>query len=114
MTGAFAPLVTALGIIAAMVTPAFADQIDGMWCKPNASERMLIDGTRVITPEGSEVTARYSRHAIEYDVPEGERPHGGRIHAEQLDDNRIDVSRIQRTQTEPPAHDIWTRCEDVS
>jgi len=95
-------------------TPAMADRIDGIWCKPNSSERMMIDGERVITPAGNEVTARYTRHAIEYDVPDGERPQGGRIHAAQLDDNRIDVARIKRVQPEPPAHDIWTRCEDIS
>ena len=105
----------ALVLVGALsATPALADQIDGTWCKPNSNDRMSINGPRVITPEGNEVTARYSRHDIEYDVPEGERPVGGRIHAEQLDDNRIDVSRIKKDQKEPPAHDIWKRCRDMS
>ena len=101
----------ALGVTA---TPAAADQIDGSWCKPNSNERMTINGTMVVTPEGNEVTARYTRHSIEYDVPNGERPVGGRIHAQQLDDNRLDVARIKAIQPEPPAHDIWTRCKDIS
>lgn len=98
----------------ASATPALADRIDGTWCLPNSRDRMTIDGPSVITPAGNEVTARYTRHAIEYDVPDGERPHQGRIHAEQLDENRIDVSRIRKVQKEPPAHDIWLRCEGVS
>jgi len=114
MMGASVRLVFGLASLFAMTGPVLADQIDGMWCKPNSNERMTIDGTQVMTPEGNEVTARYTRHAIEYDVPEGERHIGGRIHAEQLDDNRIDVSRSRRVQPEPPAHDIWTRCEDIS
>jgi len=94
--------------------PAFADKIDGEWCKPNSTDRMIIDGSRVVTPEGTEVVGRYTRHTVEYDVPAGEHPVGGRIHAEQLDEDRIDVARIRKVQQEPPAHDIWRRCQDVS
>jgi len=93
---------------------ALADQIDGTWCKPNSNDRMHIDGANVITPGGNKVIARYSRHSIEYDVPDGETPRDGQIHARQLDGQRIDVARIRKVQIEPPAHDIWTRCEAIS
>ncbi len=93
---------------------AYADQIDGSWCKPNSTDRMHINGSEVTTPAGNLVIAQYTRHSVEYDVPEGEIPIGGRIRADQIDDERIDVAQIKKVQLEPPAHDVWTRCEQIS
>ena len=100
-------------LFAITATPALADRIDGNWCGPSG-ERMAIDGSDVTTPGGAKVEARYSRHSIEYDVPEDERPREGRIRADQIDDDTIRVSLIRKVQKEPPAHDTWIRCEDYS
>ena len=105
-----------LSVLASLVfaAQAHADQIDGAWCKPNSTDRMHINGSEVTTPAGNLVIAHYTRHSVEYDVPEGETPIGGRIRADQIDDERIDVARIKKVQLEPPAHDIWTRCDQIS
>ncbi len=95
------------------ITPARADQIDGQWCSPSG-ETMSISGSDVVTPAGNKVTAEYSRHRINYQIPDGEPHAGGKIYADQIDDEHIRVTRIKKVQIEPGTHDTWTRCEFVS
>ena len=95
------------------VSPAIADQIDGTWCSP-AGQSMTIDGANVRTPSGKNIVGRYSRHRFDYEIPDGEPNAGGRIFAEQLNDQEIRVTVIKQVQTEPGAHDTWTRCDVVS
>lgn len=94
-------------------TAAKADQIDGTWCSP-AGESMTITGDTVQTPSGKTVVGRYSRHNFDYEIPKGEPNAGGRIFAEQLNDQEVRVTRIKPVQTEPGAHETWTRCDVVS
>ena len=93
--------------------PALADRIDGTWCSPEG-DAMTIEGSRVVTPGGNEVHGNYNRHHVDYAVPDGEPNAGGRINADQIDDERIRVTVIRLVQLEPPAHEIWTRCEVIS
>ncbi|NNF77271.1 MAG: hypothetical protein HKN05_04510 [Rhizobiales bacterium] len=92
---------------------AQADQIDGTWCAPSG-QSMTIEGSNVRTPGGKSITGRYSRHRFDYEIPVGEPHAGGRIIAEQLNDQEIRVTVIKQVQTEPGAHDTWTRCDVVS
>lgn len=75
---------------------------------------MSINGSNVVTPAGNKVTAEYSRHRINYKIPDGEPNAGGKIYADQIDDGHIRVTVIKKVQIEPGAHDTWTRCEIVS
>lgn len=95
------------------LSSAKADQIDGTWCSP-AGQTMTIKGANVQTPGGRSLTGRYSRHNFDYEIPQGEPHAGGRVFAEQLNDQEIRVTLIKPVQTEPGAHETWTRCDVVS
>lgn len=92
---------------------ASANTIDGQWCSPN-NERMTVQGTRVTTPAGQVVTARATRHHVDYEIPDGERHAGGRIWAEQVDEITLRVTVIKIDQQGPGDHDDWTRCGPTS
>lgn len=100
-------------MLAASTIGAAADQIDGTWCSP-AGQTLSIDGTKVVTPGGNSVVARYDRHHIDYPIPEGEQGAGDRFSAEQLNDEQIRVTILNEAQSKSGAPEIWTPCKPIS
>ena len=64
-------LTIAAGIVLAVDDVAFADAIDGDWCRSNG-ERMSIRGPSIVTPGGQQTTGNYTRHFFSYVIPNGE------------------------------------------
>jgi hypothetical protein len=53
------------------VHPAFADAIDGDWCRADG-KRMTIRGPAIVTPGGQQTNGDYTRHSFSYVIPAGE------------------------------------------
>ena len=100
-------------MLLATTTTAAADQIDGTWCSPSG-ESMTIEGSRIVTPGGRVITGRYTRHHVDYEVPEGEANAGNRISADQLNDEEIRVIVIGKDTSANEPHEIWTKCQVTS
>ena len=69
------PLIAAT--LALLATPAYADSIDGAWCKEGA--RLVIQGPNITTPGGARIQGQYGRHDFSYVAPAGEQAAGTRI-----------------------------------
>ena len=103
LSGAAAALVLGAGL-------AQADAIDGKWCRKDG-RRMEIDGTRIITPGGADMTGDYSRHSFRYRVPEKEE-HGGTLRFLRLrGENWVYAYPADQPGADP---EIWERCTPVS
>jgi hypothetical protein len=50
---------------------AYADAIDGNWCRADG-KRMTIRGPDIVTPGGAQTRGDYSRHFFSYVIPAGE------------------------------------------
>lgn len=105
--------VLAIILLVASTATAFADKIDGTWCSPSGKS-ISIDGPRVITPSGKTVAARYDRHHIDYEIPDGEPNAGDRLTADQLNEEQIRVSVVSKAKSETGASEIWTPCKQIS
>ncbi len=100
-------------LLVASTAAAFADKIDGTWCSPSGKS-ISIDGPRVITPLGKIAVARYDRHHIDYEIPEGEPNAGDRLTANQLNEEQIRVSVVGKAKSETGAPEIWMPCKQIS
>lgn len=100
----------ALPFIAACLAPgaARADAIDGSWCL-SASERLSIDGPRIVTLAGHALVGAYSRHFFSYTVPEGESPAGATMQMRLLDEQTM-----QRRAGPDGTVETWTRCSPAT
>ena len=58
--------------------PAFADAIDGNWCRDDG-KRMTINGPAIVTPGGHQTKGDYDRHHFSYVVPSGEAGAGAKV-----------------------------------
>jgi hypothetical protein len=102
--------VHALAVLAAVTGfaftagPAYADAIDGLWCKESGL-RMSIRGPEIITPGGTRTQGDYSRHAFSYVVPAGESGAGGTIQMRLLNEDAVQVRDTPQSNGE-----IWRRC----
>ncbi len=102
------PFLAAASLVAA-ASPAFADAIDGNWCSEKTGKTMQIQGSSIVTPGGTHMTGRYSRHAFSYTVPEGEEGAGAPVAMRLLDENDV---QMQVGETGEPS--MWHRCEQTS
>lgn len=93
-------LATAFALIA---LPAWADSIDGAWCREGA--RLSISGPSIVTPGGTRTQGDYSRHAFSYVVPAGEPGTGGTIEMRLLGEH--DMQSRPAGTTVPTD---WKRC----
>lgn len=84
--------------------PAFADAIDGAWCRENGL-RLSINGPTIITPGGARIQGDYSRHAFSYVVPPGEPGAGATIEMRLL--GEYDMQSRPAGTTTPVD---WKRC----
>ena len=58
--------------------PAFADAIDGDWCRADG-KRMTIRGPAIVTPGGQPTSGDYTRHSFSYVIPPGEAGAGATV-----------------------------------
>lgn len=69
-----------LGVGGLMVAagPAWADSIDGSWCR-TGGVRVTISGPSIVTQGGARVAGQYDRHGFTYVVPAGEAGAGSTV-----------------------------------
>ncbi|AUC51838.1 hypothetical protein CDO87_00900 [Sagittula sp. P11] len=98
-----------LMIVLMMLCPgaALADEISGDWCGPDGRSLTIL-GPTVVTPGGTEVPGRYSRHRYEFETPAGEPGAGDTVVILQLSEEEVDVA----FGSVAPVR--WTRCRDVT
>ena len=99
--------------------PAPADAIDGHWCNADG-RRFSIEGARIVTQGGAEVTGEYRRHGFSYVVPAAEPGAGGMITLTQRDESTIHLRRgsdpadpaqkAAQTDDQTEAPETWRRC----
>ena len=94
-------------MLPALSLDARADAIDGDWCF--AVLTLNIQGSRLRTPAGHEVTGDYSRHAFKYIAPAHEPDTGTAITMQLLSEETMTV---QRDTTASP--EVWKRCKPIS
>jgi hypothetical protein len=99
-------LAAAFGL--ATTVPAWADSIDGNWCD-SKGHTMSISGPTIVTPGGTRMEGRYSRHSFAYTVPERESQAGSAVNMLLMNETTI---RLQVNGAEPG--EIWHRCEQTS
>ncbi len=89
---------------------ARADAIDGHWCHADG-RLMSIAGSRIVTPQGSEISGDYRRHFFTYHVPAAEPVAGTVVFMTQLNEQTIHVRRGADLATaETAAPETWHRC----
>jgi hypothetical protein len=97
-----------IAVVASLVgfaCPAFADAIDGDWCR-SSGERMSINGPAVVTPGGQQTSGDYSRHAFSYVIPPGEAGSGGTVFIQLLGEYLAHA----RLGADGPVQE-WRRCQ---
>ncbi len=92
---------------------AAAEAVDGSWCAPDG-RRMVVEGTRLLTPGGQIAQGRYSERAFAVVIPEGEWLAGKTLWLERTSPDSLRVSVESENQQGPPPHDRWVLCPYVS
>ena len=92
----------ALGLL---VSPAFADAIDGNWCHSDG-RRFTIRGPEIVTPGGKRMEGNYSRHWFSYMAPTPEPGAGQTIFMTLADENTVHLRLGEQTSTP----ETWVRC----
>lgn len=105
--GACWPLNAAIAICF-VAAPARADAIDGNWCAADGRV-MTIEGPRILTPGGHQITGDYARHAFSYIVPVGEQDAGATIAMILLNEETVRLDPGNGADDE-----IWHRCDVTS
>lgn len=96
-----------LAAVAMLVaTPAFADRIDGEWC--HASQSLQIEGPKIRTPGGNQISGDYSRHGFRYVVPASEPEAGTEIVMHLVSEEQMTLSRKDKPD------ETWRRCKVTS
>src|SRR5512147_100162 len=85
--------------------PAFADAIDGDWCRADG-QRMAIHGPAIVTPGGQKTQGDYGRHSFAYVVPAGEPGAGTAVSITLLSENLA-----QAREGGDAAVKEWKRCQ---
>lgn len=89
--------------LVACVPAAYADSIDGAWCKAQG-QRMVIQGPNILTPAGSRAQGDYGRHSFTYVVPAGDPGAGTAIRMMLMGEEHV---QVQEGAAQPV---IWNRC----
>jgi len=89
-------------------TAVQADAIDGYWCHKNG-KRLSIEGSRIVTPNGTAMTGDYDRHAFAYIVPPGASGAGKRVDMALVDDDTLQMT-AGTLRALPDLGEIWHRC----
>ena len=89
---------------------AHADAIDGDWC--HAAQNLNIQGPKIRTPGGLEVTGEYTRHSFVYTIPASEAGAGAQVAMQLLSEETMTLTRTAGTST--IAQEVWKRCKPIS
>src|SRR5258707_11791415 len=85
--------------------PAFADAIDGDWCRTDG-KRMTIRGPAIVTPGGQQTNGDYTRHSFSYVIPAGEAGAGATVSIQLLGEYLAHA----REGADAPVQE-WRRCQ---
>lgn len=89
---------------------AWADAIDGNWCFKGKT--LSIDGPKIVTQGGTNMTGDYNRHGFSYTVPKGEAGAGSKIVMIQQDETTMHLTRSGGATTTGAAKpETWKRCD---
>jgi hypothetical protein len=95
----------AAALVALAASPAYADAIDGDWCKADG-KRMKIRGPAITTPGGKETRGDYTRHSFVYVVPAGEQGEGETVSIILLSEY---LAHARQGAADAPIQ-VWNRC----
>lgn len=98
-------LVGTVGLLAAGLSPALADAIDGDWCSPNGARHLSIDGPTIVTPTGTRMSGSYTRHTFDYVAPAREPEAGKRIEMRLMGETAVQFRPDGDAQAQ-----VWRRC----
>ncbi len=93
-------------LLLAQVAPAWADAIDGDWCRADG-KRMSIRGPAITTPGGHAITGNYTRHFFSYVIPAGEAGAGNTVSITLLGEY---LAHAREGDTTAPVQE-WRRCQ---
>lgn len=85
---------------------AFADRIDGDWCRVDG-KRMSIHGPDIVTPGGKQIQGDYDRHFFSYVVPSGEAGAGETVAITLLSEY---LAHARQGGANAPVQ-VWNRCQ---
>ena len=91
--------------LVASACPAFADAIDGDWCRSDG-KRMTIQGSAIVTPGGKQTSGDYNRHFFSYVIPVGEAGAGATVSIQLLGEYLAHA----RQGADAPVQE-WRRCQ---
>lgn len=97
----------AVALLLFSTSAALADRIDGSWCF--ASSNFEIEGPKIRTPGGAQLTGNYTRHGFSYVVPPSEPGAGAEIVMRLINDEMLELLRPGGTTAE-----VWRRCRVTS
>ena len=97
-------MLIASALLAGSALPAWADSIDGNWCAPEGGKHLTIEGPRIRTPGGKDMTGQYGRHDFSYVAPDGDPAPGTAI------DMRLMGEHAVRVTEWGGASSVWHRC----
>jgi len=101
------PLMCTCAIMLVMAAhPARADAIDGHWCFPDG-KRMSIQGSSIVTPDGTPTQGNYARHFFTYVVPPAGQCAGNTISMALVNEDTMHL-RVG-TVSDVPVQ-VWHRC----
>lgn len=102
----FARLIgAASAVLVGLIQPAFADAIDGDWCRSDG-KRMTIRGPAIVTPGGQQTNGDYTRHFFSYVIPPGEPGAGATVSIQLLGEYLAHA----RQSSDGPVQE-WRRCQ---
>jgi hypothetical protein len=100
-------------LLAAGLTPAHADAIDGEWCREG--RHFVIEGPRIVTYGGTRMTGDYDRHGFRYTVPAHEPEAGTEIVMQLHSETTLELFRRAQGAGEiSRPGEIWNRCRVTS
>jgi len=102
-------LLAAASLLLFTTAPAWADAIDGNWCRPDG-KHMSIRGPEIVTPMGTHTKGNYDRHAFSYAVPDQEPGAGTTINMMLVDEDTLYLRAGARPGFGPGEADVWRRC----
>ena len=101
-------LAAVLGLCVA-AAPAYADAINGDWCKDAATLHIEFPST-IRIQSGKDVAGDCSRHACHYKVPAGEKDGGAEMLLQLINEDTMEL--FNGATKAPP--ETWKRCQPVS
>src|ERR1700737_4347364 len=86
---------------------AYADAIDGHWCRSDGKQ-MTISGPSITTPGGQRTSGNYTRHFFSYVIPTGDAGAGTTVSTQLLSEYLAHA----REGADTPVQE-WRRCQPV-